>query len=167
MLQVRCSCVDIVADTYQQNSLDSERGKCGAADKVIVKSSQSKIPRKFVVFLKNGDNKTRLIEILKDEFVANRSALFDKLNCQQILFSMDKLCYKSADSDVVVVEELSGNQEEADTKLLLHVKHALDDSDNASVIVRSLSGDGDVLFLGMFTIQPDQIFVDYRSGKSR
>ena len=68
-----------------------------------------------------------------------------------------------------MVEELSSNQEEADTKLLLHAKHALDDSDNASVIVPSPSGDVDIniLFLGMFTIQPDKIFNDYGSGKSR
>ena len=56
---------------------------------------------------------------------------------------MDKLCYKITDSDVVVVEELSSNQEQADTKLLLHAKHALDDSDNVSVVVRLPSGDVD------------------------
>ena len=67
---------------------------------------------------------------------------------------MDKRWYKITNSDVVVVEELSSNQEQADTKLLLHAKHALDDSDNASVIVRSPSVDVDinVLFLDIFTI---------------
>ena len=76
---------------------------------------------------------------------------------------MDKLCYKITDSDVVVVAEFSSNQKEAETKLLLHAKHALGDNDNASVIVRSPSGNVDinVLFLGMFTIQPDKIFIDY------
>ena len=125
-------------------------------------SSRSKIPRNFSVLLKNGDNRTRLIEILKDEFAANKSALLDKLNCQQILFSMDQLCYKITDSDIVVVEELSSNQEEADIKLLLHAKHAFGDIDNSPVIVQSPSGDVDinVLFLGMFTIQPDKIFID-------
>ena len=95
-----------------------------------------------------------MIEIFKDEFVDNKSASLDKLNCQEILFFMDKRWYKITNSDVVVVEELSSNQEQADTKLLLHAKHALDDSDNASVIVRSPSVDVDinVLFLDIFTI---------------
>ena len=51
MLPVGYSRVDIVADTYQQNSLkDPERDKRGTADKFIVKSSQSKIPKNFPSF---------------------------------------------------------------------------------------------------------------------
>ena len=53
--------IDIIADTYQKNSLkDPERNKCDTSAKVMVQSAQSKIPRNFSEFLKNGENKTRL-----------------------------------------------------------------------------------------------------------
>ena len=57
--------IDIVADTYRLNSLkDPEREKRGISSKVLISSASAKIPRNFNDFLKNGDNKTRLIELI-------------------------------------------------------------------------------------------------------
>ena len=54
--------VDIVADTYHEVSLKSaERSQRGKASKVIIRSAKSKISRNFSDFLKNGENKKRLI----------------------------------------------------------------------------------------------------------
>ena len=54
--------VDIVADTYRDNSIKSgERLKRGCSSKVIIGSCKSKIPREFSKFMQNGENKTRLI----------------------------------------------------------------------------------------------------------
>ena len=62
--------IDTVADTYRENSLkNNERNFRGISDKVMISSSSSKIPRNFTDFLKNGDNKTRLIELIKDKLV--------------------------------------------------------------------------------------------------
>ena len=90
-----------------------------------MKSPQSKVPKNLASFLKNGENKTRLIEILKEELAANKEMLLHKLQCQQIMFSMDQLCYKITTSDVALIEQLSSNQEEADTKLSLHAAISL------------------------------------------
>ena len=50
--------IDIVASTYREGSLkDPERAKRGIANKLIVQSSSSKIPRNFSEFLKNGGNR--------------------------------------------------------------------------------------------------------------
>ena len=79
--------IDIIADTYQENSLkNNERDMRGISDKVIVSSPPSKIPRNFTAFLKNGDNNTRLIELIKDELVKNSAAILSKLSCKFFFF---------------------------------------------------------------------------------
>ena len=84
MLPVGYKRIDIVADTYRERSLnDPERPKRSIANKVIVQSSSSKIPLNFSEFLKNGENKTRLIEIIKDVIVINKSDVLRNLGCQE------------------------------------------------------------------------------------
>ena len=168
MLQVGYDRIDIVADTYRERSLkDPERVKRGTASKVMIQSSNSKIPRNFSEFLKNGENKTRLIEIVKDELVAKKTTVLQELKCQRINFSMDGICYGITIDSVEVIGELSSNQEEAGTKLLLHAKHAKEMDQNRSVLVRSPSGDVDinVLFTSMFKEGNTEIYIDYGSGK--
>eukprot|EP00795_Rhopilema_esculentum_P002946 gene2946-1193_t len=59
-------------------------------------------------------------------------------------------------SDFFVAEQLSSNQEEADTKLLLQAVHSLSENADASVVVRSsLSGDVDI-FLSVFLESPEK-----------
>ena len=53
------------------------------------------------------------------------------------MFSMNKVCKRITRTSVNLVEALCRNQEEADTKLLLHPKHALDNNDRKLVLVRS------------------------------
>ena len=162
--------IDIIADTYQKNSLkDPERNKRGTSAKVMVQSAQSKIPRNFSEFLKNGENETRLTELIKDVLIANKEDVLRNLSCQSIFFSMDKICYHITASTVEIDDESSSNQEEADTKLLLYCKHAFDSSGDKSVIVRSPSGDVDIniLFLSLFTEKLDKINLDYGTGKAR
>ena len=135
----------------------------------MIQSSHSKIPRNFREFLKNGENKTRLIEIVKDELVAKKTTVLQELKCRRINFSMDGICYGITKDSVEVIDELSSNQEEADTKLLLHAKHAKEMDQNRSVLVRSPSGDVDinVLFTSMFKEDNTDIYIDYGSGKFR
>ena len=76
MLPVGYDRIDIVSDTYRERSLkDPERVKRGTASKVMIQSSHSKILRNFSEFLKNGENKTRLIEMVKDELVAKKTTV--------------------------------------------------------------------------------------------
>ena len=97
---------------------DPEWEKHGIANKVDVQSSSSKIPRNFSEFLKNGENKTRLIEIIKDVIAINKSDVLRKLGCKEIFYSMDGVCYRITATLVEIFEDLSSNQEEAHTKLL-------------------------------------------------
>ena len=73
--------IDILADTDRGNSLKiNERNLSGISDKVMISSSSSKMPRNVTDFLKNGDNKSRLIELIKDELVKSSKESLSKLS---------------------------------------------------------------------------------------
>ena len=122
--------MDIIADTYRENS----------SNKVIIRSASSRIPRNFTEFLKNGDNKTRLIELIKDELIKNSQEILELLSSKMIYFSIDGVCLKITRDTLTEETQLSSNQEEADTKLLLHVNHVLHENQNQNVVLRSPSG---------------------------
>ena len=64
-------------------------------------------------------------------------------------------------------QELTSNQEEADTKLILHFLHAL--ATGSSVILRSLSAETDIMVIAFSIIRTDsdRLYVDYGSGQHR
>ena len=112
-----------------------------------------------------------MIELIQDVLIENKEQILEMLKCQEIMFSMDKVCKRITRTSVNLVEALCSNQEEADTKLLLHTKHVLDNNDRKLVLVRSPSGDVDiqVLLISTFLEESEQkrIYIDFGSGKSR
>ena len=56
----------------------------GKEVKVIIRSASSRTLRKFTEFLKNMDNKTRLIELIKDELIKNPQDMLDLLSSEMI-----------------------------------------------------------------------------------
>ena len=129
--------VDIVADTYQEISIKSgERSKTGYSDRIIIHSAQSKIPQNFSDFLKNGENKQRLIEIMLDTVEKNRLKVLNLLHCTEMYFSIENHCSKFTLSSSEIEDSLSSNQEEADTKIALHCKHALERHPSKQIVVR-------------------------------
>ena len=65
-------------------------------------------------------------------------------------------------------EQLKNDQEEADPKVVLHCQHALQ-STSADIVVRSPSGDTDivVLMVSLIRDQMQKVFIDNGSGKNR
>ena len=162
--------VDIVADTYRSKSIkDPERFKRGCTDRVIVNSVVSHLPRNFNDFLKNGDNKTRLIELILDVLVQRRNEVLEILKTDELYYSMDNKCYLITNQGVVTVEDLSSNQEEADTKVVLHASHAVNAQPSKTVIVRNYSGDVDitVIMLSLIVNQCERVILDFNKGKDR
>ena len=92
----------------------------------------------------------------------------DILGFTEIYFSEENRCIKITHKTVTIENNLSCNQEEVDTKVALHSKHAFERSPEKVVIVRSLSGNIDiiVIILGMFIDQPEYFFMDSGSGKN-
>ena len=93
---------------------------------MLIRSSHSQIPRYFNEILKRKENKTRLIKIVKDELIVNESSVLQKLKCQKIDLSMDQICYGITKDSDGVIDDLSSNQDEANTKLMLHARYAIE-----------------------------------------
>ena len=63
----------VACDTYQENSIKNiERGIRGESDRMVIRSSEMRTPADFKTFLNNGDNKERLFEIIKEDWIKNR-----------------------------------------------------------------------------------------------
>ena len=162
--------VDLIADTYKDFSIKAmERKKRGESKKVLIKSLQSKIPHDFSRLLKNGENKTRLIELLSSYIEQHKNKVFNSLRCYKIVISLDCKCLVITRLSTTEDALLSSNQEEADTKLILHSHHILSESPETLVTLRSSSGDTDVIVLAIALLHRfrERVVIDDGSGKNR
>ena len=110
-----------------------------------------------------------MIKILLEVIDVNRLECLDILGYTEIHFSSDNECERITCEGITLEIDLCSNQEEADTKVILHSKHAFDRSPEKTVIVQSPSGDTDiiVLMISMFIEHPEYFFIDSGSGKNR
>ena len=160
--------IDIVADTYQDNSIKSgERDKRGSSQQIMIQSATSKAPRNFNDFLKNGENKRGLISLMREVIVTNRLRVLNMLRCTEMYISIENNCTKLTLSSVTEEIQLSSNQEEADTKILLHCQHVRERYPQKGIIVRSLSADIDILVILLGKSECQQIYLDSGTGLHR
>ena len=101
--------------------------------------------------MKNGGNKTWLIEIVKNTLILNKIYVHQKQKYQKINFSMHWICFKSRNVSLKVIDKLRSNQEKAETKLMLPVKHWIEIDQNWLMLMWSLSGcvDINLIFVSM------------------
>ena len=161
--------VDIVADSYWPNSIKtSERTKRGLSEKILIKSSKAKIPREFSKFLSSSENKKRMIELLFDVFEKNCVKMLNLIKSNKLVISMEDSCRSLTLSAVEDVQCLTSNQEEADTKIFLHCAQILKENDTDIVVVRSPSGDTDILVLATALLTTgERVFIDNGTGQNR
>ena len=69
------------------------------------------------------------------------------LSSEKIYFSLDGVCLKITRDMVTEEAQLSRNQEEADTKLLLQANHVFHENRNQNAVLRSPSEDTDISIL--------------------
>ena len=117
--------------------------------------------------MQNGENKTRLIEIISEVIIDNKEKALKMLQTEAIYISKDQQTICITEQAANEVQELTSNQEEADTKLILHSLHAL--ATGSSVILRSPSADTDIMVIAFSIIwtDSDRLYVDYGSGQHR
>ena len=109
--------VDIVAETYRKVSIKAgERKSCGLSDKVIIKSTKSKVPKDFQAFPRNGENKNRLVDLLCETLSSSPDRALVILQTSVIHFSKEDSYVRVSISQVTTVDKLLSNQEEADNK---------------------------------------------------
>ena len=161
--------VDIVSDTYREISIrTAERQNRGTSSKISIKSEKSKIPRDFSAFMTNGANKSRLIDIIFDYIAKHRSKSLQTIRASRILLSKDGECTEVTMSSVSTNEVLCSNQEEADTKVILHTLNAIGQSPNSRVHLRFPSADTDIIVIALAMLpHPDRVYYDSGVGKNR
>ena len=143
--------LDFVADQYPALSIkNTERARRASqgVQQVHIYGQEQNIPKQWKKFLSSGENKESLLEFFIKHWKSYKSRQFDSVS---VLYATSKdKCYvyhpnRSGDDPVRTdsFPPLDSNHEEADTRLLLHAKHAASTYD--TVIIRS--PDTDVLVL--------------------
>ena len=142
--------VDFVTDTYPMVSIKGiERTRRAGKGSEVIKiyGKTQKTPSQFKKFLANGSNKEHLVEFLfetwQDLYLQTNVKLIIShgIHCHQLTWDPNGKCH------VEDVEELISDHEEADTRLLLHAKHASDTGDHSSVVIRSPDTDVAIICL--------------------
>ena len=116
--------IDVVFDVYNEISIKSaEREQRGEGESVTYKNltAGQKI-KQFNNFLLNGQNNNSLIKFFNDYW--SKPSSRHKLADKELYITCGAKCYKVTVNSVQDVVELSSEQREADTRLLLHAKHA-------------------------------------------
>ena len=145
----RAKRLDFVADRYPALSIkNTERARRATqgVQRVHIYGQDQKIPKQWKKFLSSGENKESLLKFFIKHWTSYRSQQFGSVSVL-CATSKDK-CYiyqPSQNEDDPVRTDLfpvlDSNHEEADTRLLLHAKHAASTHD--TLIIRS--PDTDVL----------------------
>eukprot|EP00112_Aurelia_sp_Birch-Aquarium-sp1_P008791 Seg1979.1 transcript_id=Seg1979.1/GoldUCD/mRNA.D3Y31 product="hypothetical protein" protein_id=Seg1979.1/GoldUCD/D3Y31 len=136
----------VVCDTYRINSIKGgERQARGVSARYVLNSPDMKVPYDFANFLRNGDNKEMLFNLIQQSIEDDKESLGEKV----VYFSNKVECQKITQNEAEVSHELMSDHEEADTKLVALVRSSPLQPGN-TVMIRSPSGDIDIvaLFLG-------------------
>lgn len=141
--------IDFITDRYPEVSrknLEMEKRSNEGVVKIKIIGSSQKCPKQWKKYLSSGENKSELAQFLLKEWSQNKYK--DLIGNRNLFFAVELKCFRlSVTDDKVLCEEISelgSNHEEADTKLLLHAKHAAD-SGESTVIIKSQDTDVAIL----------------------
>ena len=163
--------VDFVTDTYKENSIkDFERSRRGQSQTYIIQGPNTKVPRDWKSFLNNGSNKEQLTKLLLSEWKSDKYAA--KLQNRHVYFAFKEECVHLTSEDGSKVQqfleqELSSSQEEADTRMILHLVHAAKLNANKVLIVRSPDTDVFILLLKFCQGLRNPVLFDTGVGNKR
>ena len=136
-----CKRVEIAANTYQEFLIKNiELENRGESSKVLVKSLQSDIARNFQSFLLNGDNKTRMMELISEYIDTHKAKVFNILRTNKIMILLDNNYISISRLSTSIEESLTCNQVEANTKVILHSHQILKSNETFVVTFRSPLG---------------------------
>lgn len=144
--------LDFVTDTYKEDSIKStERKRGGSSETFLITGPRTKIPRDWKAFMCNSENKKQLIKLPMSEWEKDKFA--HKLVVRRIFFSNEEQCVCISSNDgesvsMVMERELFSSQEEADTRMVLHLLHAdRENAESKTLIIRSPDTDVFILLL--------------------
>ena len=113
--------IDVVFDVYLENSIkDVERQRRSTGEIVLKKIVSTSQIKQWSQLLSSGDFKNKLVSYIVNHWKTNREMLGNK----ELYVNDASETWRYTSSSTELVENLQSNQEEADTRLLLHAKNA-------------------------------------------
>ena len=140
----KCDRVDVVFDVFRKGSVkDAEPVNRGSGSGVKFRSlATGHKVKQWRSFLSEAQNKTMLVEFITEEWQSNESKSMVR---QKTLFvTCGQKCWRIGQMGASLVNDLKSSQEEVDTRILLHAKHASDQGYMSIIVV---SEDTDVFVL--------------------
>ena len=99
-------------DSYKDNSMkNAEKIGWGSGLKYLLKSLDMIMPSQFSIFMKNGENKTTLLNLIEQVYVKDNTKLQDRV----IYFSNETHCRKISADGTQYCDTVFSDYEEADT----------------------------------------------------
>ena len=83
------------------------------------------VPRKFHKFLQSSCSKTRLIELLFEYLQSDKDELLQTLRSDDLILSSNSSCVVISNAALMEDLNLLSNQEETNTKIILHCANVL------------------------------------------
>ena len=96
--------------------------------------------------MRSSTSKTALIKFLCEAW--KNDPYPEKLGSKVLFITCEKQCFKVTKEGSEVIDELTTNQEEADTRMLLHAKHA--SSNYKSIVIVTEDTDVFVICVAIF-----------------
>ena len=114
----------------------------------------------------NDENKTSLIKLIYNFIIDQKEQVLRMLKTEMLILSGDDESFTVIVDVIQENQDLRSNQEEADTKVILHTMNILEE--DFTVVLRSPSGDTDIMVLALALISDlTNVFMDYDNGKNR
>jgi len=139
--------IDVVFDIYRENSIKTaERQNRGSDDGISFKEIKS--GHKIINWrrlLQSSDSKNKLTKFPVENWQTETKRQL--LGSKTLFVTYEEKCIKINTTGVDEVNELASNHEEADTRMMLHIKHAANKYSN----VICAADDTDVLILCLYS----------------
>ena len=164
--------VDFVTDTYKSCSIKSyERARSGTSPTFLLAGAKTKTPHDWQSFMSNANNKTQLIKLLLEQWKTEKYAA--KLLNRSIYYVCAENVYSLTSENSTTVslhpeERLFSDQEETDTRIILHcldISRSLPQT--CIIIIRSPDTDVLMLLLKYCKQIKTQILFDTGMGNKR
>ena len=121
-----------------------------------------KVPSDFCSFLKNGDDKTMMLNLIEEAIIEEGKERLER----RVIFSNKHHCRQISISSTDIVPQFASDHEEADTKLIALIKNVNLPSDHC-VLVCSPFGDIDILVLFLLHfVDGLRVLIDNGTGKT-
>ena len=155
--------VDVVFDVYRQLSIKAgERVRRKTQTSLQFSNIQSghKV-QQWNKFLSSSENKVQFLRFIASEW--EEEVYRQRLMSKTLFLTSDIVCKKLTTADVVDIGQLQCTHEEADTRILLHVQHAVSSGFHNIVVC---ADDTDVLVLLVAHMSTFNADIYMRSGTS-